>query len=139
MSASEIICQTLDIAGNMVKLVAKNAAKLICYYRLKEWSKAFFLGTPKNAITVTTSQLGAPGASIDPQKALDQITAQVEDIIPQLADLKAATNVALTEITEIHPIDRVSLSIGIPISTHQSLGPVNIDGIGFRIQATKTS
>ena len=137
MSVSDIICKTLTILGHKVELLARSAAKLVCYFKLKSWGKALFLGTPKTAITAIADQLGDAGASIDVDTALKAINDQVENVVPQLADLKKSSNVALTELTEIHPIDRVSLSIGISIAENNALGSAKIDGIGFRIEATK--
>ena len=134
---SDIICKTLTIFGQTIELIASTAAKVFCYFRLNSWSKAKFFGVPEKAITDISEQLGDAGASIDATAALKAINAEVEAIIPQLAVLKSSANVALTEITELHPIDQVSLSIGIEIKSNNSLGAAKIDGIGFRIEATK--
>lgn len=137
MAVSEIICQTLNILGNQITLIARSAAKLFCFYQLKSWAQAVFLGKPEEAITAIADELGDAGASIDAATALNAISKEVEKIIPQLTVLKNSSNVALTEITEAHPIDQISLSIGIDITNNNELGPMKIDGIGFRIQATK--
>jgi hypothetical protein len=134
---SDIICKTLVIAGQTIELIASTADKVFCYFQLKSWSKAKFFGKPEKAITDISEQLGDAGASIDSATALEAINAQVVAIIPQLTILKSSANVALTEITELHPIDQISLSIGIQIKSNNDLGPVKIDGIGFRIQTTK--
>ncbi|MCH2223805.1 MAG: hypothetical protein MK066_03470 [Crocinitomicaceae bacterium] len=134
---SEIICETLTILKHEVILLARTAAKLVCYFKIKSWAKAIFLGTPKTAITAIADQLGDAGASINADDALNAINDQVEGIIPQLAVLKSSKNVALTEITEVHPIDKISLSVGIEITENNELGSAKIDGIGFRIEATK--
>lgn len=137
MSVSKIICRTLYIAEHTIELIAWSSAKLFCYFKLHSWSNAKFFGNPKNAITKISEQLDAAGESIDATKALQAIDASVIAIIPQLSDFKKASKVALTEITELHPIDQVSLSIGIELETNNVLGSVKIDGIGFKIQATK--
>jgi hypothetical protein len=137
MTGNEIVCRILTISGNQITLIARSTAKLFCYYRLKSWAKAVFLGKPDVAITAIASELGDAGASIDAATALNAINTEVEKIIPQLTVLKNSTDVALTEITEVHTINRISLSIGVDITNNNELGPVKIDGIGFRIQATE--
>lgn len=137
MSLKEIICKTLDILGHKIVLLARNALELFCYFRLYTWDKAVFLGRPSNAITAVKDQLGDAGASIDVEEALKAINPEVEARIPQLSRLKQCDNVALTEITETHPIDQVTISIGIPVNDNNILGAAKIDGIGFRIAATR--
>lgn len=137
MSLKEIICQTLYILGHKIVLLAKNTLKLFCYFRLQNWQDAAFLGGPSNAIKAVKEQLGDAGASIDVEEALKAINPEVEARIPQLSRLKQCDNVALTEITETHPIDQVTFSIGIPVPDNNILGATKIDGIGFRIAATR--
>lgn len=139
MSLKEIICKTLDILGHKIVLLARNALELFCYFRLYTWDKAVFLGSPSSAITAVKEQLGDAGASIDVEEALKAINPKIEARIPQLSRLKQCDNVALTEITETHPINRVTISIGIPVKDNNILGAAKIDGIGFRIAATKIS
>lgn len=139
MSVSDTVCKTLTILGHKVTLLARTAAKLVCFFKLRSWSKAIFLGTPKTAISAIAEQLGDAGSSIDAEKALNAINKKVEAVIPQLVDFKKSTDVALTEITEVHPIDRISLIVGISITENNALGPAKIDGIGFRIEATKSN
>ncbi len=134
--SSEVICRTISIAGFTIELIARTAARLVCTYQLRKWANAHFLGTPLDAISETAQALGNAGSSINGQEALDNISLEVEEVIPPLARLKTSEMVALTEIIEVHPIDRVSLSIGIPFTQMEVLGPVTIDGIGFKVQAT---
>lgn len=138
MKSSKIICKTLTIAGQTIELIAATSAKLFCYFRLTSWKDAKYFGKPETAITEIAEQLDTAGKSIDAAKALRAIDDQVLAIVPQLSSLKKATNVALTEITELHSIDQVSLSIGVQVKSDNELGPVKIDGIGFKVQATKT-
>lgn len=137
MNLSKIICKTLSIAHKTIELIAWSSAKLFCYFKLDSWSNAKYFGKPENAITTISEQLEDAGNSIDATKALQAINENVIAIIPQLLVLKNAQKVALTEITELHPIDQVTLSIGIKIDTNKLLGPIKIDGIGLKIQATK--
>lgn len=137
MPVKEIICKTLCILGHKIVLLARNTLELFCYFRLYAWKDAAFLGRPSSAITAVKDQLGDAGASIDAEEALQAINPEVEALIPQLGRLKQCDNVALTEITETHPIDQVTISIGIPVNDNNILGAARIDGIGFRIAATR--
>lgn len=137
MSIKDIICKTLDILGHKIVLLAKNTLELFCFFRLHSWKEAALLGNPSNAIKAVSEQLGDAGASINPEEALAAINPEVEAIIPQLSRLKACEDVALTEITETHPIDQVTIAIGMQISNNNILGAAIIDGIGFRIAATR--
>ena len=139
MSIGDIVCETIEILGHKIELLAKNALKLFCFFRLRSWKTALYLGKPGKAIAAVAEQLGDAGASIDPEEALRAINPEVESMVPQLASLRASSNVALTEITETHPIDQVTISIGIQLLDNNLLGAAKIDGIGFRIAATKTS
>lgn len=137
MPVQDIICKTLDILGHKVILLARNALKLFCFFRLVSWKSAVYLGKPSAAIAAIAVKLGKAGASIDAEEALRAINSEIESVIPQLGFLKQSKNVALTEITETHTIDQISISIGIPMSTNNILGAAIIDGIGFRVEATK--
>lgn len=137
MPVQKIICKTLDVLGHKIELIARNALKLFCFFRLVDLEEKHYIREPSKVIQAVAVQLGKAGASIDAEEALRAINSKVETVIPQLGFLKQAKKVALTEITENHTLDQISISIGVRMSTNNILGAAIIDGIGFRVEATK--
>lgn len=135
MSDDKTKCGIITIAGQKIQLIAKG---LICFFRIKSFTDALFLGKPIKAIDEIANQLGPAGQSVDATKALAKITAEVEQVVPPLSKLKSSKDVALTEISIIQKIDSSSFGIGIPVQDNVGkLGSAKIDGIGFRIEVTK--
>lgn len=135
------ICTTITLEGRKIDLVAKTAEKLICYYTVPSlFSDPVIFSAANHAIASVAGQLGEAGTFINAQEALNSITQKIEEVIPSLALLKTAKQIAFMQIIEIHPIDRTSFVIAIKLNdSPANLGSVKIDGVGFQVIVTKTS
>lgn len=133
-------CSTITLEGRTISLVAKTAAKLICYYTVPSFSAdPVIFSAADKAINSIAGQLGAAGKFINAADALNYITKSIEDIVPALSVLKASNQIAFMQILEIHPIDQISFLIAVKISEGTSLlGNISIDGVGFQIKVIKT-
>ncbi len=136
-----IICNTIELEGRKIELIAETPKKVICSYTIPSLSAdAVTFTSASKAITSVAGQLTEVGKFINAQQSLESITKNIEAIIPPLSLLKVSDSIIFTQMLEIHPIDQTSFTIAIKLDESKSpLGCVKIDGVGFQIKVTKTS